>query len=72
VADLLQVRFPSSDQARTLELRSLATGALVQNVDATGIEATTLSVQYLPSGAYLVLLRAQDGLIDQQKIIVQH
>lgn len=72
VGDLLRVRFPSSELARTLELRSLGTGALVQSVNATDTEATTLSVQHLPSGVYLVVLRTRDGVIDQQKIIVQH
>jgi hypothetical protein len=72
VGDLLQVRFPLSLAEQTIELRSLTTGTLVQSVNATNLESIALPVQHLPSGAYLIVLRTQDKIVEQQKIIVQH
>ncbi len=72
VSDLLQVRIPPSNGPRTLELRSLTTGALVQSLQASEQELFTIPVQNLPSGLYLLVLREQGAVVEHCKIIVQH
>lgn len=72
VGDLLRVRLQPSAIQQTLELRALATGALVQSVDVSGQESLTLPVRHLPSGLYLLVLREQGAVVAHQKVIVQH
>lgn len=72
VSDLLRVRLQPSALQQTLELRALATGALVQSVDVSGQESLTLTVQHLPSGLYVLVLREQGGVVAHQKVVVQH
>jgi hypothetical protein len=72
VNDLLRVRLQPSAIQQTLELRALATGALVQSVDVSGQESLTLPVRHLPSGLYLLVLREQGAVVVHQKVVVQH
>lgn len=72
VSDLLLVRPTQATRSQIIELRALTTNTLVQSIDVTGLESLTLSVQNLPSGIYLVVLRTQGEVVDRRKIIVQH
>lgn len=72
VSDLVQIDFPPSDQLRTIELRSLATGLLVLKLDVHEQEFASLSVEDIPAGMYLVLLRERGAIVGQCKVVIQH
>lgn len=72
VSDLVQIDFPPSDQLCTIELRSLATGLLILKLDVHEQEFASLSVEDIPAGMYLVLLRERGAIVGQCKVVIQH
>ncbi|MBN8679301.1 MAG: hypothetical protein J0M29_13825 [Chitinophagales bacterium] len=57
---------------RVLELRDIATGILVQQVQAPDDSNVSLSVQTTPSGIYVLSLLEKGVVVARQKITIQH
>ncbi|MBN8677231.1 MAG: hypothetical protein J0M29_03345 [Chitinophagales bacterium] len=57
---------------RVLELRDIATGILVQQVQAPDDSNVSLSVQTTPSGIYILSLLEKGVVVARQKITIQH
>jgi hypothetical protein len=71
-SDVIQMRFVPSAIQQTIDLRSLATGTLLQSLDVSGQDTLALPVRHLPSGMYLLVLREQGRVVAHQKVVVQH
>jgi hypothetical protein len=73
--DVLNIQLPKAiDRSanRILELRDIATGALIQQVAAPDDSSVSLLVQNVPAGIYVLILREHGVVIARQKITIQH
>jgi len=74
VSDVLQVKIPrwSRETNRSLELREMATGRMVERVPILDGGDIAIPVEALPTGLYLLILQEKGVAIDRQKVVVQH